>query len=71
MPLVASEDQGSTEIIYSADTAESGTNSTLCYSHSRELFMMRQPLQPPKMPDVHPDDETPSKVSDEVPEESH
>ena len=67
-PLPASEDQGSTEIICSADTAESGTDSTLCYSHSRELFMMRQPLQPPQRPDVQPDDETPSEVSDEDPE---
>jgi len=30
--------------------------------------MMRQPLQPPQRPDVHPDDETPSEVSDEDPE---
>ena len=30
--------------------------------------MMRQPLQPPQRPDVQPDDETPSEVSDEDPE---
>ena len=73
MPLVASEDQGYTEIIYSANTTESGIDSTLYYSHSWELFMMHKPLQPPERPDVHPDDETPSEDSDEdleVPKES-
>jgi hypothetical protein len=53
------------EILHSADTTDSGTNSTLCYSHSQELFMMCQPLLPPERPDVLPEDETLSEVSDE------
>jgi hypothetical protein len=67
-PLPAIGEQGSTEILSSIDTAESGTGSTLRYSHSREIFMMRQPLNPPQEPDVLPDDETPSMVSNEDPE---
>jgi hypothetical protein len=61
------------EILHCGDTIESRTNSTLCYSHSQELFMMCQPLLPPERPDVLPEDETLSEVSDqdlEVVEES-
>lgn len=65
------EEEGSTELLSFALTAESGTNSTLiCRSHTRELFMMRQPQQPlqrPQPPDVASDDETPDGISDDDP----
>lgn len=67
-PLPMSEDQASTEILSSATSAESGMGNTLCYTHSREVFMMRQPLHPPERPDIDPNDETPGMVSDEDPE---
>ena len=37
-PLPIIEEEGSTEILSSALTAESGTNSTVCYAHSREVY---------------------------------
>lgn len=59
-PLPIIEEEGSTEILSSASTAESGTNSTVCYAHSREVFMLRQPLQ---APDVNLGDENLSDIS--------
>jgi len=61
------EDTGSTEILTNTEMAESGTNSVL--SHTREVFMLRQPPQipMPQAPDVQPDDETLSNISADTP----
>jgi len=59
-PLPIIEEEGSTEILSSASTAESRTNSTICYAHSGEVFMLRQPLQ---APDVNLGDENLSDIS--------
>jgi hypothetical protein len=67
-PLPVIEEQGSTEILTSTNTAESRTGSTLHCTHSREIFMLHQPLYPPQEPDVIPNDETPSMISYEDPE---
>jgi len=44
------EEEGSTKILSRASTAESGTNTTICYIHCREVFTLPQP---PQHPDVN------------------
>ena len=57
------EEEGSTEILSRASTAESGTNSTICYIHSREVFTLPQP---PQHLDVNSDDEPLEDISDDI-----
>ena len=58
------EEEGSTKILSRASTAESGTNSTICYIHSREVFTLPQP---PQHPDVNSDDKPLEDISDDSP----
>ena len=58
------EEEGSTEILSRASTAESGTNSTICYIHSREVFTLPQP---PQHPDVNLDDKPLEDIFDDIP----
>ena len=58
------EEEGSTKILSRASTAKSGTNSTFCYSHSQEVFMLPQP---PQHLDVNSDDEPLEDISDDIP----
>lgn len=67
-PLSVIQEQGSTEILHASESTGSMTSSTLPYSHSRDIFMLRPPLHPPQASHVLSDDETPSMVSDEDPE---
>lgn len=62
---ITEEEEGPTEIISNASTADSGINSTICHGHSREVFMMRQPLHPPEQLDILSGDVSPGDMSDE------